>query len=686
MGCAAAAGLLGAAGAASAAPSIGGPNGWTNTPVYPVTQIAPLSGNPAFSWTAGGAGGSQAWGTSVNLNGLADGAYTLNVQDPPFTASKQIGIDRVNPTAVLNLIPAATTVQFGAAKSVSYACNGGLSGLAAGGCIVTIGATPYPNGATLPTNSLGTKTVKLTATDGAGNTTVVNKAYTVVDTIAPTAPTLVGPLEPTGDATPTFQWLASSDGAGSGLDEYKLTVLNGSGATVINQDVNAPATSFTPSSALPNGAYTWVVNAVDNAGNATASATGGFVIDSGAPSPPEITDGPGAGTGAHTQDTTPSFTIAGPGPGFAWEVVDDDDDTVDAGILTAPGTITTSNLSEGAYSLRVVQVSVTGNTSPEAVYVFTVDTTAPKGVNLWGRPVSPGTRPNPVFSWTGPEADINYSWNVTQGDKVVQGPVVTPGGQANLAPLAAGAYTFTVAPVDLAANSGPATKVPFVINDVPAPPKPKVTVKGENKKKSLVIRTRNVRKLSPKVGRTLTSRRPLLTWKKTTRDTVLYNLQIFAVKGNKLVKVYSAFPSGTRFRVPNRRLGFGQTYVWQVFAYRGPVKGYLAKPIGISWFRTKKKAPNRLLLPRAKSAKAGKVLTVRWKKAGKSRYYRVDLVRGNKRVWARRTTGRTVRIPAVKLRPAGTYKLIVRRGTAPRANGRAYAKKAWVGTKLKVRK
>ena len=682
LGIAAAAGLLAAAGAASAAPQIGGPNGWTTSPVYPVSQVAPISGSPTFSWTAGPAGGTLAWGQAINLSGLPDGLYTINVQDPPFAASKVVGIDRAAPTPVLNLVPAATTVQFGAPKSVSYSCPDLTSGVPATSCIASIGSATYPNGGTLPTNSLGTKTVVLTATDRAGNVATTSKAYTVVDTIAPSAPTLVAPLEPTGDATPTFQWIGASD-TGSGIDKYTLTVVNASGGTVIDQDVNAPAVSYTPSQPLANGPYTWVVTAVDNAGNATASATGSFVVDSGVPSPPTISNGPGGATGAHTSDTTPSFTIGGPGPGFAWEVVDDDDDTVDAGSLTAPGTITTKALAEGAYSLQVVQVSVTGNVSPAAVYVFTVDTTAPAGVNLWGRPVSPGTRPNPVFSWTGPEPDINYSWNVVRkGGAVAQGPVVTPGGQANLKPLVAGAYEFSVTPVDLAANSGPTTTVPFVIEDVPAPPKPKVA--GTNKKKSLVIRTRNVKKLAPQVGRTLSTRRPLLRWKKTTPDTVLYNLQIFAVKGRKLVKVYSAFPAGTRFRVPNRRLGFGQTYVWQVFAYRGPIKGYVPKPIGISWFKTKRRAPNRLLLPKAKRAKVGKQLTVRWKKAGTARYYRVDLMLGSRRLWARRTTGRTVRVPAAKLSAPGSYKLIVRRGTAPRANGRTYAKGAWVGTRLKV--
>lgn len=679
----AAAGLLAAAAAASAAPSIGGPNGWTTNPVYPVTEVGLSTGN-GFTWTAGPASGSGSYPGTINLNSLPDGAYTLVVQDPPFQASKSIGIDRVDPNPVLNLVPADTTVQFGAAKSVSYSCPDASSGVANANCIASIGAATYPSGGTLPTNSLGTKTVTLTATDRAGNTASVSKSYTVVDTVAPSAPSLVAPLEPTGDTTPTFQWLGASDAGGSGIDKYTLTVVNSGGGTVISQDVNAPSTSYTPSTALANGAYTWVVNAVDNAGNSTASATGSFAIDTGAPAPPTISNGPGGGTGSHTSDTTPSFTISGPGPGFSWEVVAGDDETVDAGLLTAPGTITTTTLAEGQYSLRVVQVSAVGIVSPAAVYVFTVDTTPPKGVNLWGRPVSPGTRPNPVFSWTGPEADINYSWSVAQGDKVVQGPVVTPGGQANLQPLEAGSYKFTVTPVDLANNSGPSMSVPFVINDVPAPPKPSVAVKGKNKKKSLVIKTRNVRKLSPKVGRTLTSRRPVLRWRKTTRDTVLYNLQIFAVKGRKLVKVYSAFPSGTRFRVPNRRLGFGHTYVWQVFAYRGPVKGYLPRPIGISWFRTKARSPKRLLLPRAKSAKAGKRLTVRWKKAGRSRYYRVDLVRGSKRVWARRTTGRTVRVPASRLEDPGVYKLIVRRGTAPKASGRVYAKKAWVGTKIKV--
>lgn len=680
---------LALASTAAALPVIGGPNGWTNTPVYPVTQspVNPLFTNYTWQVNAGPVQAAQPFGAAPPIPGnLGDGQFTLRAYEgglPARVAAKVISIDRTPPAVSLAFVPGAATVQFGAAKTVSYSCVGAPAPVPAASCNATIGNAAYPNGGTLPTNSLGTKTVKLTATDLAGNTATTSKAYTVVDTIAPTAPTLVSPLDPTGDATPTFQWIAASDQGGSGIKNYQLKVLNAAGATVVNTTINHPSVSHT-SSALPNGNYTWIVTAVDKGNNTKASATGSFLIDSGQPEPPTISNGPGAATGASISNDSPTFTIGGEGPGFAWTIEDEDGDAVDAGILTSPGNVTADDLDDGAYSFRAVQVSITGNASSEAVYVFTVDTVAPKAVNLWGRPVSPGTRPNPVFSWTGPEPDINYSWSVSKDGKVVQGPVTTAGGQANLKPLVAGTYQFSVTSKDLAANTGPAVKVPFVIEGAPAPA-PKIAVKTTGtKQKSLVIRTRNVGKLGPKVGRTLTTRNPTLTWKKTTKDTVLYNLQVFAVKGNKLVKVYSTFPKGTRFRVPNRRLGFGQTYVWQVFAYRGPAKGYLAKPIGISWFKTKKKVTSRLLIPKAPKATAGKALGIKWKVASKARYYRVDLYRGSKRVWAKRTTGRKAVIPSAKLKTKGTYKLIIRRGTAGTKNGKTYAKGAWVGQKLKV--
>jgi len=89
--------------------------------------------------------------------------------------------------------------------------------------------------------------------------------------------------------------------------------------------------------------------------------------------------------------------------------------------------------------------------------------------------------------------------------------------------------------------------------------------------------------LRPKAG-SRTSRRPLLSWTKR-RGTVLYNVQLYRVKGVRYRKVMSVFPRTNRVRVPTKRLARNAVYVWRVWPYLSSTKRYAKAPIGTSWFR-----------------------------------------------------------------------------------------------------
>ena len=92
--------------------------------------------------------------------------------------------------------------------------------------------------------------------------------------------------------------------------------------------------------------------------------------------------------------------------------------------------------------------------------------------------------------------------------------------------------------------------------------------------------------LRPVRGRVVGSLRPTLRWRHDARGVRLYNVQVFL--GGR--KVLSAFPASRYYRMPARRLGRGRQYVWRVWPYMAG-RGYTARPLGVSWFATPRRAP-----------------------------------------------------------------------------------------------
>lgn len=96
----------------------------------------------------------------------------------------------------------------------------------------------------------------------------------------------------------------------------------------------------------------------------------------------------------------------------------------------------------------------------------------------------------------------------------------------------------------------------------------------------------NARRLRPRVGRSVATRRPTLRWARRA-GARLYNVQVFAFRGRqgRPVKILSAFPSRPSFRLPAGRLRFGERYSWRVWPFYGRGRGFARRPIGVSHFR-----------------------------------------------------------------------------------------------------
>ncbi len=258
--------------------SANGTGAWTYTPTGPLGE-----GNHSFTARATDATGNQ---------GAASAAYTVRVDitppNAPIIASVTDDVGTVQ-GAVANGGTTNDTIPLlrGTAEAGST-----LTILANGATIGTAQVDATGNWTFSPPTALAEGTYAFTAiaTDAAGNPGTASAPFTVtVDITAPPPPvisSIVDDVAPTtgvianggisNDASPQLTGTAA---ANTVVLVYDGTVLLGS--TTSNA---LGAWTFTPSTAIANGAHNFTAVAVDGAGNAsTASNAYGMTVDTAAP-------------------------------------------------------------------------------------------------------------------------------------------------------------------------------------------------------------------------------------------------------------------------------------------------------------------------------------------------------------------------------------------------------------------
>ena len=133
------------------------------------------------------------------------------------------------------------------------------------------------------TGSDGTKEVYFKVRDTATNESSSDTDSIIVDTTAPTAPTLVTPTNSsnTNDATPIFTWSAATD-VTSGVGSYEVRLAG----TIV---ATTSSLSYTHTTTLSDATYTWEVRARDLAMNYGAySTTWTFILDTSQIDPTNI--------------------------------------------------------------------------------------------------------------------------------------------------------------------------------------------------------------------------------------------------------------------------------------------------------------------------------------------------------------------------------------------------------------
>jgi hypothetical protein len=618
---------------APAAPTDLAPNGQLigdSTPTLSWTAPSDASGIDHYVVTVDGTGGGTKVTSSASITWttLGDGSHNWtvaavdNAGNTGSAAGASFTVDATGPS------PPALQ---GPADNAIFTSGSGI--------VLTWGAVADPNldhynvivdgNLVGPTTALsasvsvgeGLHTWRIDAVDKLNRVASSTTRHFRVDTTPPTAPTLSAPADGafTNDTSPTLTWNASSDGSGSGVDHYVVSV---SGTN--------PGTFTTTSTSLtlptePQGFYNWMVSAVDNAGlKSQPSATRTFTIDT---TPPTLAAGTFPASGG--TNISPKVDVqvvfseqiqSASAPKI--QVCKSSCGTAVAGTATWSSTGVvfhpTSALDANAtYQVKLTNVKdLAGNGLTTSQWTFATGSDEQPPGPVTGLTLTPGTG-QVALAFTPPVAPDLARIRVLRRAGTPPTGLSDPSASFFDLPGSTTAYVdgglvpgvtyyYALYAVDQSGNYSTAaatgSAVPTAPPQVPPtapppptppagaapPPTPAKTPASTAKKRSTSVAVPQVYRtflLRPKNGVKLLTLRPLLTWRGTPANTVLVNLQIFerAKNGRSVNKVLSKFPKGSRFRVPGGVLQPGHTYLWRVWPWLG--RRFTPKPLAVSTFK-----------------------------------------------------------------------------------------------------
>jgi hypothetical protein len=408
---------------------------------------------------------------SVDATPLAAGTYTAQAEQADATGN----LGRSAPST-FSVVPTAPTVTLtspanGSITTDSTPSFAGTAGTSpgdsdtvtvnvyvgptvAGSPVQTLTAPRAPNGAydiePAPLAD-GTYTVRAEQSNGEGIVGRSAPATFTVDATPPPTPTLdSGPPDPSTVSTATFSFSSSEAGV----------------AFQCRLDGQAFSGCTSPQSyaAVADGTHTFEVKARDAAGNESASAAYGWLVDA----PPRVTLVTPA-NGSSTADTTPMFSgQAAVDPG--------DSLTVQVKVFTGATLVqtltsirdlsgafaveATAPLTDGTYMAQAEQSDLTGTgTSP--ANTFTVDTTPPVPPTIASAPTDPSSSATASFAFSA-EAGAQLLCRIDAQ------PFAACSSPKSYSGLVEGQHTFEVKARDAAANESAAAARAWTV-DLTAP-------------------------------------------------------------------------------------------------------------------------------------------------------------------------------------------------------------------------
>jgi hypothetical protein len=360
--------------------------------------------------------------TFVAVSAAADGTYAwtsaLFKGNDPFTltgSQPSVVVDGTPPITTITVKPpnasnvASPSFEFIASETATFQCK--LDGGAFAPC-----NSPTSYASLLD----GPHLFSVRATDTVGNTGGPTDHGWTIDTTGPTTAITLNPSNPSNDTTPTFSFSANEPGS--------------SFACRRDQEPNfAPCSSPTTYS-LVQGLHAFHVRATDALGNTGPQASYSWMIDTTAPAV-TITASPLN----PSNDTAPSFSfVAGESATFECRL----DGFPFAACSSGYGY---AALADGAHTFRVKAKDTAGNTGPETLYTWTIDTIVPTA-SITLKPLS--NTNSPTFAFIASESS-SFTCRLDGGGFA---PCASPTGYSNLAD---GPHAFAVRATDSAGNTSP---------------------------------------------------------------------------------------------------------------------------------------------------------------------------------------------------------------------------------------
>lgn len=307
----------------------------------------------------------------------------------------------------------------------------------------------------------GTKTVSMRYIDSAGNISGIVPSNTItLDRASPNPPAVNGQT-PTNNPKPTWTWVSGGN-AGNGAYRYSLN--DSSMATILGSGTQ---TSYTPTTALPEGPQNLYVQEMDAVGNWSLSGSFTIIIDTTAPDAPAVTGV------ALTSNTKPTWTWASGGGGGsgAYRYRLDSSDLTSGATETTQKTFTASSvLTDGVHTLYIQERDDAGNWSLSGTFQTTVDTTAPALPTVTG--ATPTNNTKPAWTWAtgggGGSGVFRYKLDSADFTSGTSETTATSFAPANA--LSEGTHTLYVQEKDAAENWSPSGSFAVVIDTTPPSP------------------------------------------------------------------------------------------------------------------------------------------------------------------------------------------------------------------------
>ena len=471
-----------------------------NTPTF--TGVAEPGATVAFTDQAGNALGSATADANGNYTftqgtPLTDGAKTITAKaidalGNTKTTSHPVTIDTQIAAPTTSMAAPGLTVG-----GVNYNLDNKptITGVAEAGATVTVKEGTTVVGSAVATAVVigsnnysitlasaltdGPHSLKVFATDLAGNVSTEVTQSVTIDTQAPTTLTksLASPAVTAGgvtydrDNTPTI----------TGNTEAGVTVAVKDGATLLGTTL-ADASgnySFTPadSKALSEGGHTLNVTATDAAGNVSSVASQSVTIDTLAPNAPSLSLSSAVTSGGVLYDKVNTPTISGAAEAGATVTFKDGTTLLGstvAGTNNSYSFALTNALSDGVHTLNLTATDAAGNVSTVTSQSVTIDTALPTAPTL--SLASPAVTTGGVTydkvntpTITG-SAEAGSTVTLKDGNTALGSTTANASGNYSFTPSSAlsdAAHTLNVTATDAAGNESTVTSQTVTIDTAP---------------------------------------------------------------------------------------------------------------------------------------------------------------------------------------------------------------------------